>query len=49
MDRHCFDLWGIAAIGKIFSSGGGLSLMESHAMSLACPVRTSLSSTSALK
>jgi len=28
IEQNCFDFWGIAAIGEIFSSAGGLSLME---------------------
>jgi hypothetical protein len=39
-DQNCFDLWGIAAIRDIFSSASGLSLMESHATSLAWPTYT---------
>jgi hypothetical protein len=32
MDQNAFDLCGIAAMGDIFSSGGGLSLMVTHSI-----------------
>jgi hypothetical protein len=34
--RKAFNLWGIAAIGDIFSSFGGFSLIESYDTILAC-------------
>ena len=36
IERKAFDLWGIVAIGNIFSSFGGFSLIESHDKILAC-------------
>jgi hypothetical protein len=36
IERKAFNLWGIAAIGDIFSSFGGFSLIESHDKILAC-------------
>jgi hypothetical protein len=40
IDRKAFDLCGIAAIGEIFYSLGGLSFMVSHSMTLAWFVHT---------
>ena len=40
IDLNALDLWGIAAIGEIFSWGGGLSLISSHRTSFACPTLT---------
>jgi hypothetical protein len=48
IDLNAFDLWGIAAIGEIFSWGGGLSLISSHRTSFACPT-LSFSALSAAK
>jgi hypothetical protein len=47
MERKAFDLCGIAAIGDIFSSFGGLSLMVSQSTNLAWFVRTFLSASAA--
>jgi hypothetical protein len=40
IERKSLDLCGIAAIGEIFSSLGGLSLMSSHRTSRACFMHT---------
>jgi hypothetical protein len=37
MDQNAFNLWGMAAMGEIFSLGGWLSFMSSQRMAHACP------------
>ena len=48
IDQYAFDVCGIAVMGEIFSSLGGLSLMESHTMSRAWSILT-FSAASAVK
>ena len=40
INQYVFDLWGIAAMGKILNSVGGLFLSASHSTTWACFVRT---------
>ena len=40
IDLNALDLWGIVAIGEIFSWGGGLSLISFHRISFVCPTLT---------
>ncbi len=40
IDRYAFDLCGIAVMGEIISSVGGLLLILSHSTTRACLVRT---------
>ncbi len=40
MDLKGFDLWGIAAMGNIFSSGGRMSFISSQRTMHSCPATT---------